>query len=117
MLKPRQKSEIFGRFGEIVAIVFMTLKFYRLVSWREKTKAGEIDLIFIKGKALVFVEVKARKTIEIARASINKNQQKRIISGASHFTIRNQWAQKMAWRYDAILIAPFKFPVHIKNAF
>lgn len=117
MLKPKQKSEIFGRMGEIIAIIFMTFKFYRLISWREKTKSGEIDLIFSKGKTLVFVEVKARKTIELARTSITKTQQERIRAGASNFTIRKSWAQKMAWRYDAILIAPFKFPVHIKNAF
>lgn len=114
-----QKRQIYfwGIFAEFLAILFLTFKFYRFLKWRAKTPMGEIDLVFQKGNILIFIEVKARKNHEAARLAISKNQQQRIINAAQYFVQHFPNAYKMQWRFDAVLIAPFKFPLHIKNAF
>lgn len=113
----KRQNYFWGLVAEFVTIIFLSLKFYRFLKWREKTHFGEIDLIFQKGKYLVFVEVKARKNIENARASITKTQQTRIMEAAKLFAKRNPWANELQWRFDAVLILPNKLPIHIINAF
>jgi putative endonuclease len=115
--KAKSNSDFTGRLAEILAIIYLSLKFYRILKWRYKTKVGEIDIIAKRGKNLVFIEVKARKTQELARLAITKNSQSRIMNAAQIYTKSKIWAKNCIWRYDAILIARGKLPIHIKNAF
>ena len=52
-------------------------KGYRILGLRAKTPKGEIDLIALRGRRLVFVEVKRRLTLEDAEASITPRQRER----------------------------------------
>ena len=50
-----------GIFAEYIILFLYKICFYRILHRRYKTYVGEVDLIVVKGKTLVFIEVKARK--------------------------------------------------------
>ena len=58
MLNSRQQ---FGKESESLAVRTLKEKGYDILETNYVTKVGEIDIIAKEGKALVFVEVKARK--------------------------------------------------------
>ncbi len=51
----------FGLFAEKATMLFLWIKGYKIIAWRYKNNLGEIDIIALKGKFIVFIEVKARK--------------------------------------------------------
>jgi putative endonuclease len=105
-----------GLKAENIAAWFLRLKGYRVVARREKTPVGEIDLIVQRGRVLVFVEVKARGTIDGALESIHARQRSRIIRAAEYY-LAGQRAQFSETRFDVIAI---EFPLkiqHIRSAF
>lgn len=57
----------------------------RVVGRRVRTPAGELDLVIAFGDALVFVEVKARRSIETALAALQPRQIARLAAAAEHF--------------------------------
>ncbi len=109
-----------GKFAEKTACWFLRFKGYRLIERNFKvgrgTGAGEIDLIMRKGKTLVFVEVKARQTLETAAESILLQQRIRTTKASAVFLQKNPQFKNHAVRYDAVLIAPKKWPKHIQDA-
>ena len=76
---------------------------------------GEIDLICIRGKTLVFVEVKARSS-NIDDILCTPNQQKRIRNAAVIFLQKNSVYQNYDIRFDLVLIRPYRLPYIIENA-
>ena len=46
--------------AEILAGLYLTPTGWRVLAWRWKCPLGEIDLVAKKGKAITFIEVKAR---------------------------------------------------------
>lgn len=115
--KRRQSAEKYGRFGEIIAALMLTIKGYQVLEWRRKTYMGELDLVARRGSFLVFVEVKLRKTLDEAQYAVTFTQQKRIIKAASLYCHKRNWTQNFTWRYDIIALAPWQFPRHIIDAF
>ena len=110
----------YGRLAELIARIYMRLHGYHIVcqnySSKRGTHVGEIDFIARRGKTLVFVEVKKRRSAQILPYAINKHQQQRIIMGAKHFLQRHKQYSGFDIRFDAILIClPFHLE-HIKNA-
>ncbi len=49
-----------GKYGENIAAGFLLKQGYRIIKRNFRCKSGEIDIIAIKGGALVFCEVKTR---------------------------------------------------------
>lgn len=83
---------------------------------RYKTPVGEIDLIVHKKGMLVFVEVKARKTLEEAAQSITKRMQGRITRAGQYYISQNpHWGDKEI-RFDVITVSPPFFIRHLDNA-
>lgn len=80
-------------------------------------RLGEIDLIMIDGKTLVFVEVRMRRNRVFGGAaeSITPRKQTRLISAARHYLSGKQ--PMPACRFDAVLIESDAAPVWIKDAF
>lgn len=54
----RAKHLLIGYLGESLAGLFLSGKKYRFLARNEKIAGGEIDLIYLDGSCLVFVEVK-----------------------------------------------------------
>jgi putative endonuclease len=112
------KSYKFGILAEFAAIIFFRLKGYKILAQRYKTYVGEIDIIAVKGKCLVAVEVKARKNIAIQNGFlidevVGKNQRQRIKRAITSFVKANyKKYYNHNIRFDLIVISPFKFPRH-----
>jgi putative endonuclease len=66
---------------------------------------------------LVFVEVKARATLDLAAESIRPGQRARIVRGAEAFLSRHPRFSGYDMRFDAVLVAPGRLPRHLKAAF
>lgn len=109
------RAERSGQRGETLAAWFLRLKGYRILARRQRTPRGEIDLVAKRGRMIVFVEVKTRKTPAELDLAIDE---RRLARGAAA-------AEILAPRYarngediriDVILTAPGHWPRHIENA-
>jgi putative endonuclease len=119
-LKPsseRRFNERAGRRGELWAELFLRAQFYRVLARRVKTPVGEIDLIVQRGRATVFVEVKARAVSHQEYDALTAVNRKRIVRAAQAWLIRNPRYAEGGLRFDVIFLAPFAWPRHIVNAF
>lgn len=113
----RQSSEKTGRRGETLAAWWLRLKGYRILARRFKAPTGEIDLVALRGDSLVFVEVKARSTLDLAAQALGPRQQQRLIQGARLFLTRHPRFASHNIRFDLMLIAPRRLPRHMVQAF
>src|SRR5258708_20412317 len=69
-----------GVSAETRAMIFLGAKGYRTIARRWKSPGGEIDLVVKRGRLIVFVEVKARKTLDQAAESVLPRQRRRIVA-------------------------------------
>jgi putative endonuclease len=113
----KQKAHRHGLWAEFAALLYLTLKGYWLVSWRTKTPVGEIDLVMRRGKTLIFVEVKARAARDDAAHAIHAENQSRVVRAAQYFLRGHPNYTACYIRFDAVLIAWYRWPHHIQNAF
>jgi putative endonuclease len=90
---------------------------YRILARRWKSPVGEIDIIAARRHTLIFVEVKARATLDDAAESITERQKQRIAAAAEVWLGAHPMPAIRDIRFDAILVAPGKLPRHIKAAF
>jgi len=112
----REEAEKRGRRAETLAVWYLRLKGYRILSRRYRTPVGEIDLIARRAGLLAFIEVKARTTHSEAAHSVSRRQQQRIGRAAEHFLAEHPALQNLNSRFDAILVAPHSWPHHLKGA-
>ena len=112
----RQQAEQSGRKAETLAHWLLRLKGYRILARRERTAAGELDIVARRGATLVFVEVKQRPTVAQAAEAIDERQRQRIARAAEAYLADNPGLAGLGARFDAILVAPGRLPVHIANA-
>lgn len=91
------------------------LKGYRLLAHRFPSPHGEVDLIFKRGKTVVFMEVKNRSSLRAAMESLTPHQQRRIIAGAQDFLRRHPYFSGAACRFDLFLMVGFRH-THIQDA-
>ncbi|HTT46976.1 MAG TPA: YraN family protein [Pseudolabrys sp.] len=66
---------------------------------------------------MIFVEVKARDTLDAAAEAVTERQQQRIAAAAAVWLANNLQPTIRDLRFDAILVAPGKLPRHIPAAF
>lgn len=112
----RQSRERGGRQAESAAALWLQLKGYRILDRRVRTKGGEIDLIAARGKMLVFVEVKSRKTLEAALDAVTPENRRRIEAAAHLWVSRHRKLQDWLWRFDIVMLAPGRLPRHMRDA-
>lgn len=105
-----------GLWAEQFALIFLWLKGYRLLAKRYKTRFGEIDLIVRNQKRVLFVEVKARDTLVQGLEAISPKSQKRIVRAAEFYLQKKPNLGLLEARFDAIVIKPWSWPYHLKNA-
>ncbi|MFN7709390.1 MAG: YraN family protein [Holosporales bacterium] len=103
--KTKQAAYRRGLVAELLAIIWLTLKGYRLLAWRYQSPVGEIDLVFRRQRTLVFCEVKHRKTLEDAVFSLQKQQQRRIMRAAEHFIHFHPRLAGLDMAFDAVFIS------------
>ena len=105
-----------GLAAEALCRAALRLKGYRIIAARYRSKLGEIDIIAKRGRALALIEVKARPNKETAAESILMRQRERLERAAMDFLARHPHLNRHELRFDVMLVAPWRWPVHITDA-
>jgi putative endonuclease len=113
----RQAAFRVGISAESRAAAFLVAKGFRILARRWRSPLGEIDIVARRRQLLVFVEVKARATIDEAAEAVNERQRRRIAAAAEVWLAANPDKKIVDIRFDAILVAPGKIPRHVPAAF
>jgi putative endonuclease len=98
----------------LAAAALMT-KGYRIIGRNVKTRAGEIDIIAVRGRRLAFVEVKRRPTDDAAEAAAGNRQALRIRNAADYWLAHRPRYHAHEQGYDLVLLTPRRWPRHIPN--
>jgi putative endonuclease len=106
-----------GLSAESRAAALLVAKGYRIVSRRFRSPVGEVDIVARRGRTLIFIEVKARSTLDGAAESLLPRQQRRIAAAAAAWLAKCPDDAESHIRFDAILVAPGRIPRHIEAAF
>jgi len=113
----RRAAEIHGRRAEAFAAALLLCKLYRILGWRVKTRAGELDLVARSPSGMIcFVEVKAREREELAAEAIGFGQRARIARAAELYLGARPALRHKGVRFDAILVTPRRLPRHVRDA-
>lgn len=99
----RSARHTFGRRSERLAERHLRWRGYRIVARNFRAAGAEIDLIALDGEALVFVEVKARRTNAAGTplAAVDERKQRRLRRAAAVFAARHR-ASARPMRFDVI---------------
>ena len=117
MSDKKKKTYDRGIMAEGVAELFLRAKGFEILARRYKTPVGEIDLVALDDAYLVFIEVKARPTIDDAMYSITPKMRERIHAAAGHFTMHYPDYANHPMRVDVMAVKlPFTIH-HLENAF
>lgn len=116
-MSARQKAYRKGHVAEWIAAIALVTKGYRIVARRYRTRLGEIDLIARRGSLIAIVEVKARPTLQDAMDAVGSTAQKRIEAAADLWLGRQADYAQLSMRFDLVAVLPWRWPVHVENAF
>lgn len=113
----RRSAFAYGLRSETIAVLWLRMRLYTILDRNFRAQGGEIDIVAMRGNAVVFVEVKARGDLAEAAIAITPQKQRRISRAVDRWIATNPWAMRYTLRGDAIFIAPGKLPRHLENAF
>jgi putative endonuclease len=112
----KEKTHDQGIMAETAAEIFLRAKGFKIVERRYRSRAGEIDLIAQDGDYIVFVEVKARPTLDEALFSITPKMRGRISDAAMMYLSENPNYTMRPMRFDVVAVKlPFTIR-HMENA-
>ncbi len=115
-LAKKRKAHRRGLIAEKYAQVLLFFKGYRLIETRYRRPVGEIDLIVLRNKTLVAVEVKMRTDVEKALHAIGPIQQRRIRNTLLAYMAAHPEYSDYDLRFDVVLVTSFlKTPLHLQN--
>ncbi|MFW2437124.1 MAG: YraN family protein [Parvibaculales bacterium] len=112
--KQRRYREKTGRRSEALAAMFLRLKGYRILARNFRHRHGEIDIIAMRARLLVFVEVKQRTGAAADLDAVTPMQWRRIEAAANAFVGRHQELRNLPWRFDFIGFGRWVWPRHKK---
>lgn len=100
----RQRQAI-GRWGEEVAARYLTEHGYTILSRNYRTPAGELDIVAHEGDAIVFVEVKTRRTSSFGppQEAVTPAKAAHIIAAAQHY-LQDSAQIEGNWRIDVVAV-------------
>ncbi len=114
------KKEI-GNFGEKIAEQYLKQKGYIILDKNFECRQGEIDIIALDKKEIVFVEVKTRRSNKYGTPSeaVNKIKQKHMLQTIKYYLyIRNLTEEFIRIDVIEVYIKDNEYKVnHIKQAF
>ena len=106
-----------GISAESRAAAWLIARGFRILARRWKSPLGEIDIVAARRQLLIFVEVKARASLDEAAEAVTPRQKRRIAQAAELWLAANQQVSFRDIRFDAILVAPGRLPRHVAAAF
>ena len=112
----RYAAYLRGNRAEAICALWLRLRGYRVLARRFRSTVGEVDLIVRRGGVLVFVEVKARSTLDRALQSVTPRQRRRVVRAAEAYLAVNPSLASLAMRFDLMAVAPWRRPRHFRAA-
>ncbi len=110
-----------GVIAERKSANYLRKKGYKIISSNYRTKMGEIDLIAVDKKYIVFVEVKMRNenSIALPREFVDNKKQQKIIATSQLYLAK--YPTDLQPRFDVIEVFSDKGKIksvkHLENAF
>jgi putative endonuclease len=110
-----------GARGEEVAARFLEARRYTIVARNFRCRAGEIDLVALDDREVVFVEVRSRRGTRAGTPleSVDPRKQAQVVRVARHFVAARGWTERDA-RFDVIGVRFDQEPPaveHVRGAF
>ncbi|MBN1879605.1 YraN family protein [bacterium] len=104
----KKYNKVKGDRGEEFARVYLVELGWTIVKAPFKCRTGEIDIIAMDGKTLVFVEVKSRKTDDFGNPimAVNYYKQRKIIKTARFFLSFSNPPAFQYCRFDVLGLIP-----------
>lgn len=112
----RRRAQGRGRKAEALAALYLRFKGYRILARGYRTRSGEIDIVARRARTLALVEVKHRPLRDQAAWAITDTQTRRIERAAAGFLAAHPAYGGFDVRFDALLLAPGRWPQHIEDA-
>jgi putative endonuclease len=105
LLDSQRTTQAVGRTGESIALKYLLRKKYTIIETRFRLFRGEIDIIALDRKTLVFVEVKMRTSGAFGRPeeSVTPGKQRQIRKVAQGYLLKHRLGD-VACRFDVIAI-------------
>lgn len=111
----RRGAERRGRLAETLAVVCLRLKGYRILKRRFRCHVGEVDILARRGDLVIGIEVKARRTRDVALQGVTAGQRRRIERAVLAYCAnlgRSSGASQPAIRFDVVAVGRFGVPRH-----
>jgi putative endonuclease len=104
-LASRFRAKPLGERGEDAAARFLKRRGYHILGRHVDTRHGEIDIIAVDGRTVVFVEVKTRHSADAGHPTeaVDEAKQERLTRGALAY-LKAQGLLKYSARFDVIAI-------------
>ncbi|MBK9083677.1 MAG: YraN family protein [Rhizobiales bacterium] len=102
----------FGLRAETLAAWRLRLAGYRILARGYLARGGEIDIVAAKGDALVFVEVKARPSLDEALTAVTPQKRERLSRAARQWLVEHPAFASRTLRGDLVAVAPGRWPRH-----
>eukprot|EP00873_Tetraselmis_striata_P025004 jgi/Tetstr1/445268/TSEL_033066.t1 len=97
-----------------------TIQVIKPLGWpglKRRKDAWKLAVGGFLGDTIAFIEVKARATREAALAAITAQGQRRIAAAARVWQAGREDTDAATLRFDAVLVVPRRWPIHIADAF
>jgi putative endonuclease len=115
-LERKRRAERYGRSSEMLAVIALRLRGYKILMRRFRSPQGEIDIVARRGRTLCIVEVKARPDHDSAVLALTVGQRLRIERAAQALIARHPQLAVCDLRFDLILVGRGRWPRLIKDA-
>ncbi len=104
MTSGKQRLAI-GRWGEDIAARYLARHGYEILDRNYRTPAGELDIVAREGDAIVFVEVKTRRSSAFGppQAAVTPTKAAHIIAAAQHYLLDTA-RESGDWRIDVVAV-------------
>jgi putative endonuclease len=101
------KRQSLGAWGETIALKFLILRGDILITRNYRTRYGELDLVTRRGDAIVFTEVKTRRTDAFGHpeTGVTPAKQRRLIGSAQAYLAQHP-EHDGDWQIDVIAVRP-----------
>ena len=100
---PRTKT--LGQRGEAVAERYLRKKGYKIVARGDRSRLGEIDLVAVDGRTVVFAEVKTRRTAQAGTPAeaVGLDKQRRLTRAALVY-LKAHGLLEQTSRFDVVAV-------------
>lgn len=116
MRRERREAWRRGRRAELLCLISLRCRLYRILARRYRVAAGEIDLIARRGRVLAAIEVKARPDAATGNAAVLGRQRRRIARALEHFLATRPDLAALDTRFDVMVVVPRHWPRHLPDA-